>query len=112
LSPLNGSAKGNGDKPTVTFTVKNTGTRAGAEIAQVYAAVPTSAEEPPKRLVGWSKLTLKPGESRQVTLTIDPKYLSIFDEPTNAWKLLPGSYTFMVGGSSQDLPLKSAITLN
>jgi beta-glucosidase len=101
-----------GNKPTVIFTVKNTGTRAGAEIAQVYAALPPSSEEPPKRLVGWSKLTLKPGESRQVTVTIDPKYLSIFDEPTNAWKLLPGSYTFMVGGSSQDLPIKSTITLN
>ena len=38
-------------------------------------------------------------------MTIDPKYLSIFDVTVNAWKLLPGSYSFMVGGSSQDLPL-------
>jgi beta-glucosidase len=101
-----------GAKPTVTFSVKNTGTRAGAEIAEIYAALPDSANEPPKRLVGWSKLTLQPGESKQVTVSIEPKYLSIFDEPSDAWKLLPGSYSFMVGGSSQDLPLKKAITLN
>ncbi len=101
-----------GDKPTVTFTVKNTGTRAGAEIAQIYAALPANAQEPPKRLVGWSKLTLQPGESKQVTVSIDPQYLSIFDEPDDAWKLLPGRYIFMVGGSSQDLPLKATITLN
>ena len=93
-------------KPTnVTFTVKNTGSRAGSEIAQVYAALPADANEPPKRLVGWSKVQLGPGESKQVTVTVDPKYLSVFDDQANAWKLLPGSYTFMVGGSSQDLPL-------
>ena len=94
-----------GKPTTLTFTVKNTGARAGSEIAQVYAALPADANEPPKRLVGWSKVQLGPGESKQVTVTVDPKYLSIFDESSNAWKLLPGSYTFMVGGSSQQLPL-------
>ena len=94
-----------GDQTTVSFTVKNTGSRAGAEIAEVYAALPADANEPPKRLVGWSKVPLNPGESKHVSVTIDPKYLSIFDVTANAWKLLPGSYSFMVGGSSQDLPL-------
>jgi len=55
---------------------------------------------------------LEPGESKQVSVAVDPKYLSIFDEAGNKWKLLPGSYTFMVGGSSQDLPLTKAISLN
>jgi beta-glucosidase len=94
-----------GKDTTITFTVKNTGSRAGAEIAQVYAALPADAGEPPKRLVGWSKVQLNPGESKQVTVPVPPLYLSIYDADSNSWKLLPGSYTFMAGGSSKDLPL-------
>jgi len=94
-----------GSPTTVSFMVKNTGSRAGSEIAEVYAALPASAGEPPKRLVGWSKVRLNPGASTQVTVSIDPVYLSIFDETTDGWKLIPGSYTFMAGGSSQNLPL-------
>ncbi len=94
-----------GKETTVTFTVKNTGKRAGAEVAQVYAALPAAAAEPPKRLVGWSKVQLNPGQSKQVTITVPELYLSIYDEAANSWKLLPGSYGFMAGGSSQQLPL-------
>ena len=64
-----------GNKVTATFTLANTGARAGAEIAEVYASLPASASEPPKRLVGWSKVTLNPGEKRIVKVEIDPKYL-------------------------------------
>ena len=99
------------DATTVTFTVKNTGARAGAEISEVYAALPPSAEEPPQRLVGWTKLHLNPGESRQASVTVDNRYLSIFDESIDAWKLVPGTYTFMVGGSSEDLPLVEKVTV-
>jgi beta-glucosidase len=95
-----------GPQTTVSFTVKNAGSRAGDEIAQVYAGLPAEAQEPPKRLVGWSKIHLGPGESKEVSVTVPQKYLSIFDEAGNAWKLFRGGYTFMVGGSSQDLPLK------
>jgi beta-glucosidase len=100
-----------GDKVKVTFTLTNSGTRAGAEIAEVYAALPANAEEPPKRLIGFSRVDLKPSERKTVDLEIDPKYLSIFDEAKNAWSLLPGEYTIMVGGSSDKLPLKATITI-
>jgi beta-glucosidase len=100
-----------GQESTVTFTVKNIGARAGAEIAQVYAALPADAGEPPKRLVGWSKVQLNPGESKEVTVTVDRRYLSIYDATADAWKLVPGSYAFMVGGSSKDLPLVQKIAL-
>jgi len=90
---------------TAIVTVKNTGKRAGAEIVQMYAALPNEAGEPPKRLVGWSKVQLNPGEAKDVTITIPAKYLSVYDEATSSWKLLPGSYTFMAGGSSKDLPV-------
>jgi beta-glucosidase len=100
-----------GHEPMVRFTVKNTGARAGAEIAEVYAALPESANEPPKRLVGFSKVELAPGESKEVSMRIDPKYLSIFDVDADAWKLLPGSYTILVGGSSKQLDLKKTVDL-
>jgi beta-glucosidase len=100
-----------GKTPRVTFTVKNTGKRAGAEVAELYASLPTAAAEPPKRLVGWSKVKLNPGESKEVTIDVDPKYLSIFNVEQNGWQLLPGQYSFMVGGSSQNLPLKQSVSL-
>jgi beta-glucosidase len=103
-----------GNDHSVTFTVTNTGERAGSEIAEVYAGLPAAAEEPPKRLVGWARVALKPGESREVTVAVDPKYLSIYNEhgdEQQGWKLLPGQYTFLVGGSSEDLPLKQETTL-
>jgi beta-glucosidase len=100
-----------GNNTTVTFTVKNTGKREGEEIAQVYAALPPGAGEPPKRLVGWSKVQLNPGESKEVTITVPPTYLSIYDEASSGWKLVPGDYSFMAGGSSKDLPLSEKVNL-
>jgi beta-glucosidase len=98
-----------GEKVIVSFTVKNTGKRLGSEIAQVYAALPPSTNEPPKRLVGWSKVKLNPGESRDVTVEVEPLFLSIYDE--SSWQRVPGDYSFMVGGSSQSLPLKAGVAL-
>jgi beta-glucosidase len=100
-----------GAKVEVTFSIANTGPRDGAEIAEVYAALPASAEEPPKRLVGFTKVKLETGDKRTVTIEVDPKYLSIFDVKKNDWTLLPGDYTIMVGGSSQNLPLTQTVTL-
>jgi beta-glucosidase len=100
-----------GKESVVSFTVKNTGKRDGAEIAEVYAALPAGTDEPPKRLVGWSKVWLKAGESKEVSVSVDAKYLSIYDEAADGWKLVPGGYTFMVGGSSQELPLTAKTDL-
>jgi beta-glucosidase len=100
-----------GKNPHVTFTMKNTGKRAGAEVAEVYASLPAAAAEPPKRLVGFSKVKLNPGESKEVAIEVDAKFLSIFNVEQNAWQLLPGEYGFMVGGSSQNLPLKETVNL-
>ena len=94
---------------SVSFTVRNTGQREGAEIAQVYVGLPPVAHEPPKRLVAWQKVHLAPGESKTVSLPLEPKFLSIFDEQADDWKVLPGEYTFLVGGSSRDTPLKVVV---
>ena len=100
-----------GNATAVTFTVKNTGTRDGAEVAEVYAELPASAGEPPKRLVGWSKVELRAGESRQLRVTVDPLYLSVFDVSQHGWHLVPGSYVFKVGGSSMELPLAKEVSM-
>ena len=100
-----------GAETTVSFTLKNTGSRAGEEIAEVYAALPPSAGEPPKRLVGWEKVHLNPGESKEVSVAVKALYLSIYDETSDSWKLVPGSYTFMAGYSSQNLPLVQKVDL-
>ncbi len=100
-----------GAKTTVSFTVANNGKRDGAEIAEVYAMLPAAADEPPKRLVGFMKVKLAAGESRDVSIEVEPKYLSVFDEAKNAWRLAPGEYTFAVGGSSDDLGMTQKITL-
>ena len=101
-----------GDGLTVTFTVKNTGARAGTEIAQVYASLPDAATEPPKRLIGWTRVALAAGESKTVTVPVAIDRLTVFDEGTDSWKLVPGSYTVLAGGSSQELPLSGKVVLN
>jgi beta-glucosidase len=100
-----------GERVSVSFTVKNTGSRAGTEIAEVYAGLPASAGEPPKRLVGWSRVKLDSGESKDVSVELDPLFLSVFDTGHHAWSRPSGDYTIMVGGSSVDLPLRERITL-
>jgi beta-glucosidase len=95
----------------LNFTVTNTSSRAGSEIAEVYAALPAATAEPPKRLVGWSKVKLNPAESKEVVVEIDPLYLSIFNADRNAWQVVPGEYTFLVGGSSQSQRLKQSLSL-
>jgi beta-glucosidase len=95
-----------GDSTSVSFTVKNIGKRAGTEIAQIYASLPDSAGEPPKRLVGWARVELAPGESKQVSVPVSRDRLTVYDEGSDSWKLVPGNYVFRVGSSSQDLPLQ------
>jgi len=97
---------------SVSFDVRNTGKRGGAEIAQVYLSFPSSAGEPPKRLVGWEKVTLAPGESKTVKVTIDPLYLSVFDATADKWAILPGEYTVLAGPSSDKLPLQAKVKLD
>jgi beta-glucosidase len=94
---------------TARFTVKNTGSRAGTEIAQLYASLPPAAKEDYKRLVAFQRVKLAPGESKTVTLTMNPTYLSVFDTEKDAWQLLPGEYTVLVGASSRETPLHSTL---
>ena len=98
-----------GDALNVSFALQNTGKRRGTEIAEVYLTFPNGADEPPRRLVGWSRVDLAAGQRTAVTLRIDPLYVSIFDIRKNGWRVLPGRYTVSVGSSSRALPLASRI---
>jgi len=97
----------------VRFTVKNTGKRAGTEIAEVYARIPRSlgGESSYKRLVGWSRVRLAPGESQTVTVPIDSRVLKTFDEASNSWDFGPGNYEVFVGGSSEKTPLTGSLVV-
>jgi beta-glucosidase len=97
---------------TVRFTVKNTGRRAGTEIAEVYATLPKGADEPFKRLAGWKRITLGPGESQIVTVAIDPRVLQTFDESRETWNFAAGDYGVFVGPSSDDTPLKASLQVH
>lgn len=92
-------------KRAASFEVKNTGKRAGTEIAEVYATLPAAADEPFKRLAGWARVVLAPGESKTVTVPLSADVLSIFDEQKNGWELLPGAYGIAAGPSSAETPL-------
>ncbi len=90
---------------TATLTAKNTGRRAGSEIIEVYARLPPVAGEHYKRLAAFSRVELAPGESKSVTLELNPLCLSIFDMDKHVMTQLPGRYEILAGPSSADTPL-------
>ncbi|MCF0196819.1 MAG: glycoside hydrolase family 3 C-terminal domain-containing protein [Bacteroidaceae bacterium] len=97
---------------TFTVTVKNIGPRAGAEVVQLYIHDSASTvERPYKELKGFQKVYLQPGESKDVSITINAQSLSFFDEATHAWKAELGDFTALVGNSSDNLPLRARFTL-
>ena len=96
------------DGRTATLTVRNTGQRAGIEIAQVYAVLPKASGEPYKRLVGFARVELAPGASKRVAIPLNPLCLSIYDVSKDAMVRVPGSYTILAGPSSADTPLRAS----
>jgi beta-glucosidase len=103
------SGKGDDRGISVSFDVKNTGDRSGAEVAQVYLELPASTGEPPRRLVGWDKLSLHPGQTRRVSLDIEPERLAYWNVATHAWAIAPGTYKIFVGSSSRDIRLHDEV---
>jgi beta-glucosidase len=95
----------------VEFDVANTGKVAGAEVAQVYVAFPSSSDvpQPPSQLKGFQKVKIDPGKTAHVKLTIDERALRYWDVASHGWKTTAGSYGVMVGSSSRNLPLKAEV---
>jgi len=99
----------------VQFSVRNKGSRPGAEVPQLYVGFPSAAGEPPKRLVAFDKVTLAPGQSKRVVLTIDPTAsnhpLSIWNSTGQRWVTLNGQYRVYVGNSSADISLRGVLAV-
>jgi beta-glucosidase len=100
------------DSVEVSFTVTNTGNRAGAEIAELYVGQQDpKIERPIKELKGFQKVTLQPGESKRVTLELDQRSFAFFNTAKKVWAAEPGIYNILIGASSQDIQLSGQVTL-
>ncbi|MET9226162.1 glycoside hydrolase family 3 C-terminal domain-containing protein [Lentzea sp. NPDC003310] len=96
---------------TAAATVTNTGTRSGWQVVQFYAALPAGADAEVRRLVGFRKVALTPGQRLQVSITVPAEALSVWNPTADRWELKPGLHTVSAGFSSRDLPVRRAITL-
>ena len=96
----------------VTVDVRNVGRRTGQTVVQVYVRdVETSLERPEKELKAFEKVTLEPGESRQVLLTLEPRAFAYFDDARQAWVADRGEFEVLVGFSSAALPGRASVRL-
>jgi len=100
-----------------TASVTNTGKRDGAQVLQVYLGLPASADkvgakQPPRRMIGYQRVTLAPGETKQVSITIDPAAshhpMGVWDEKAHGWVIPKGDFTVWIGASSAPGDLKKA----
>jgi beta-glucosidase len=97
---------------TVSLDVTNTGQRTGQEVVQLYVRdVTASVARPPKELKGFAKVALAPGETRQVTLSLDRAALAFWDEGQHAWVAEAGTFEVFVGSSSRDIRARAAFDL-
>jgi beta-glucosidase len=97
---------------TVSFDVRNTGHREGAEVAELYVGDShASVPRPVKELKGFGKVSLKPGESKRVTLKLDRRAFSFYDVKKLDWIAEPGDFRILVGGSSDNIRLQGKFTL-
>ena len=100
-----------GEQIEVSVTIKNTGQRAGKEVAQVYVSAPKGAlEKPTKELKTFGKTReLQPGESETLKMTLQRRDLASFDESQSAWVVEGGTYTFRVGANVADIKGKATL---
>ena len=96
-----------GSTLTVRFTVTNLGRREGADVPQVYLSRPGKA----KRLIGWGKPMLAPGQTKSVTVTADPRVIGDFDVKAQRWIIPAGTYRIEVGPSAAETTLKADVHL-
>ncbi|MFZ0637650.1 MAG: fibronectin type III-like domain-contianing protein, partial [Candidatus Acidiferrales bacterium] len=95
------------DSVVVSFDVKNTGGRAGAEVAEVYVGdAHAPVPRPVKELKGFAKVSLGPGEAKAVTLHLNRRSFSYYDAGRKEWIAAPGDFAILVGSSSEQIELK------
>ena len=100
------------DASGVTLTVRSTGTRAGAEVVQLYVSKPDSVlPAPAQELKGFAKVFLQPGEAREVRIPLDDKAFRYWNVKTGRWETEGGAYELRVGVSSEDIRLRATISV-
>jgi beta-glucosidase len=103
----------NDESFSLTFEVKNTGEVAADEVAQIYLS-PTDQNQKirPIQLQGFARISLKPGESKKVSVKMYTEQLGSYsNEGQRKWNILPGSYIIKIGASSQDIRLEQSVVL-
>ncbi len=85
-----------------SFTVKNVGSVAGKEVAQVYVSPLNVQWEAPKRLVGFQKVEVQPGAGVKTAISVDPRLLAMFDSATKTWKIARGDYKVILATDAAD----------
>lgn len=99
-------------KATVSYTIKNTGKVAGADVSQVYVHQQKSTlPRPEKELKGFQKVFLQPGESKTITITLDENAFQYFNDNLNTWISESGKFDILVGDSSRDIKLTGTVIL-
>jgi beta-glucosidase len=97
----------------VSFDVTNTGSVAGAEVAQLYVSDPSAkATRPERELKGFAKVRLVPGATKHVTLNLDARAFSYWDSTAHKWTIDPGKFVVRIGDSSENTPLHADLTVN
>ena len=97
---------------SVIFDVTNTGPREGAEVAEIYVGDShASVPRPVKELRGFARINLKPGQTQRVMLILDRRAFCYYDVQGKNWRADPGEFNILVGGSSDNTPLKGTFTL-
>ncbi|RYY76041.1 MAG: glycosyl hydrolase [Gammaproteobacteria bacterium] len=92
-----------------SFTVKNTGSLAGKEVAQVYVAPVTAKWESPKRLGGFQKVELKAGASKTASVVVDPRLVGVYETASKTWKIAEGDYKIILAADATDANASSVI---
>jgi len=111
FSNLHVGALTQGGAATVTATVTNTGSRQGADVAQVYVTDPASSGEPAKHLEGFARVDLQPGQSKTVSFQLTQRNLRYWNTGAGNWATSTGDYTIAVGDSSRNLPLTGTLSV-
>jgi beta-glucosidase len=97
---------------TATFDITNTGSRAGAEVAELYIHPDhPSVSRPPKELKGFKKISLKPGQKQTVSIPLDQRAFAFYDPAKSGWVSEAGDYKIEIGGSSRDVRLQDGFHL-
>lgn len=103
---------GSGKNASVSFTIKNTGRVAGAEVAQVYVHQETSTlPRPDKELKGFDKVMLQSGQSKTITVKLNEESFQYYNDNLNKWVMEPGTFRISVGSSSRDIRLSGNVKL-